>query len=327
MSKIFFDNNIQIKLDIQAKLQSVHSLWVEKYRPLDLDSFIGNDLLKEKAARFIKNNDIPHLLFYGRAGGGKTTLAKMLATNIKCDSMYINSSDENSIDDVRTKFKGFASSVGFADLKILILDEADYLTPNAQAALRSLMETFSSNTRFILTCNYPEKIIDPILSRCQTFELVPPSKKGIAKHIRNILIAENIKFELDDMAFLINAYYPDIRKILNNAQLQCVDNVLTVNQQAIVDSDYKLKILEILKDTSKSKKDAFKEIRQILADNSVSDFTDVYKLLYDSVDDFALGSIAPAILILSEMEYKSVFVVDKEINFMSTIIQILDTIK
>jgi len=323
----FFECDVNVKINTEMETRQNHSLWVEKYRPVTLDTFIGNDLIKEKVERYIKTNDIPHLLFYGRAGGGKTTLAKMLATNIKCDTMYINASDENSIDDVRTKIKGFASSVGFADLKILILDEADYLTPNAQAALRSLMETFSSNARFILTCNYPEKIIDPIVSRCQVFELIPPSKKGIAKHIRDILIKENIKFELDDMAFLINAYFPDIRKILNNAQLQCVDNVLTVNQKAIVDSDFKLKILEILKDKSKEKKAAFKEIRQILADNSVSDFTDVYKLLYNSIDDFALGNIAPVILILSEMQYKSAFIVDKEINFMSTIIQVLDIIK
>jgi len=323
----FFDDNIEEKVSNEIESRKSHTLWVEKYRPVTLDTFIGNELVKEKTAQYIKTNDVPHLLFYGRAGGGKTTLAKMLATNIKCDTKYINASDENSIDDVRTKVKGFASAIGFTDLKILILDEADYLTPNAQAALRSLMETFSSNTRFILTCNYPEKIIDPIVSRCQVFELVPPSKKDIAKHVGNILIKENIKFELPDLAFLINAYYPDIRKIINNAQLQSVEGAMSINQKAIVDSDYKLKILEILKDKAKVKKDAFKEIRQILADNQVSDFTDVYKLLYDNVDDFALGSIALIILILSEMEYKSVFVVDKEINFMSTIIQILDKIK
>jgi len=323
----FFETNIEENIEQQKFERSSHTLWCERYRPVQLDTFIGNELIKEKVAEYIDKNDLPHLLFYGRAGGGKTTLAKILATNLNCDTKYINASDENSIDDVRTKVKGFASTTGFKDLKILILDEADYLTPNAQAALRNLMETFSKNTRFILTCNYPEKIIDPIISRCQAFELIPPSKKEIAKHIASILSKESIKFEPTDLKFLIDAYYPDIRKMINNAQLQSVDGTLKVNQKSIIDADYKLKVLDILKDKSKDKKTSFKEIRQILADNSISDFTDVYKLLYDAIDDFALGNLAPVILILSEMEYKSAFVVDKEINFMSAIIQILDKIK
>ena len=323
----FFDDNIEENIEIEKTNRQSHTLWCERYRPVTLDTFIGNELVKSKAADYILKNDLPHLLFHGRAGGGKTTLAKILAMNLKCDVKYINASDENSIDDVRTKVKGFASTTGFRELKVLILDEADYLTPNAQAALRNLMETFSRDTRFILTCNYPEKIIDPIISRCQVFELVPPSKKEIAKHVASILSKESIKFEPSDLAFLINAYYPDIRKMINNAQMQSIDGSLKMNQKSIIDADYKLKVLEILKDKTKDKKIAFKEIRQILADNSISDFTDVYKLLYDAIDDFALGNIAPVILILSEMEYKSAFVVDKEINFCSAIIQILDKVK
>ncbi len=323
----FFETNIKENIEQQKSERNSHTLWCEKYRPIQLDTFIGNELVKDKATEYISKNDLPHLLFHGRAGGGKTTLAKILATNINCDYKYINASDENSIDDVRTKVKGFASATGFKDLKILILDEADYLTPNAQAALRNLMETFSKDTRFILTCNYPEKITNPIISRCQVFELIPPSKKEIAKHIATILSKESVKFEPADLKFIVDAYYPDIRKIINNSQMQSVDGVLKVNQKSIIDADYKLKILEILKDKTKDKKNSFKDIRQILADNSISDFTDVYKLLYDSIDDFALGNIATVILILSEMEYKSAFVVDKEINFMAAIIQILDKIK
>ena len=323
----FFDDNIEENIEKEKSNRESHSLWCEKYRPITLDTFIGNEHILDKAADYIVRNDLPHLLFHGRAGGGKTTLAKILAMNLNCDVKYINASDENSIDDVRTKVKGFASTTGFRALKILILDEADYLTPNAQAALRNLMETFSRDTRFILTCNYPEKIIDPIISRCQVFELVPPSKKAIAKHVASILSKEGVKFEPADLAFLINAYYPDIRKMINNAQLQSIDGELKMNQKSIIDSDYKLKVLEILKDKTKDKRVAFKEIRQILADNSISDFTDVYKLLYDAIDDYALGNIAPVIIILSEGEYKSAFCVDKEISFMSTIIQILDKIK
>ena len=131
-----------------------HSLWVEKYRPKDLSTYIGNEHLKSKVKVYLESEDVPHLLLYGRAGTGKTTLAKIITGNIDCDTMYINASDENSVDAVRVKIRQFASSVGFKDLKVIILDEADYLTPNAQAALRNLMETFSKHTRFILTCNY-----------------------------------------------------------------------------------------------------------------------------------------------------------------------------
>ena len=143
-----------------------HSLWVEKYRPTDLSTYVGNEHLKEKVKVYLESEDVPHLLLFGKAGTGKTTLAKIVVNNIDCDYMYINASDENKVDDVRNKIKTFASSVGFKSLKVIILDECDYLTPNAQAALRNLMETFSKLCRFILTCNYVERIIDPIQPRC-----------------------------------------------------------------------------------------------------------------------------------------------------------------
>ena len=164
-----------------------NSLWVEKYRPSSLDTYIGNDHLKSKVSIYLESGDLPHLLLFGRAGTGKTTLAKLLVKNIECDYLYINASDENNVDTVRTKVKNFASTIGFKDLKIIILDECDYITPNAQAALRNLMETFSRHCRFILTCNYVERIIDPIQSRCQSFQIVPPSKKEVAVHLSNIL--------------------------------------------------------------------------------------------------------------------------------------------
>ena len=143
-----------------------HSLWVEKYRPTSLETYIGNEHLKSKVSVYLESGDLPHLLLYGKAGTGKTTLAKLLVNNIECDYMYINASDENSVDTVRNKVRGFASTMGFKDYKIIILDECDYITPNAQAALRNLMETFSKHCRFILTCNFVERIIDPIQSRC-----------------------------------------------------------------------------------------------------------------------------------------------------------------
>ena len=165
-----------------------HYLWVEKYRPDSLNTYIGNEHLKEKVKIYLESEDVPHLLLYGKAGTGKTTLAKIITNNIECDCLYINASDENNVDNVRNKIKTFASSIGFKPLKVVILDEADFLTPNAQAALRNLMETFSKHCRFILTCNYVERIIDPIQSRCQSYKIVPPSRKKLHYILRKFLI-------------------------------------------------------------------------------------------------------------------------------------------
>ena len=181
-----------------------NSLWVEKYRPTKLDNYIGNSHLKEKVSNYLKSGDVPHLLFFGKAGTGKTTLAKLIVKSIDCDYMIINASDENNVDTVRNKVKSFASTVGFKDLKVIILDEFDYMTPNAQAILRNLMETFSKHCRFILTCNYVEKIIDPIQSRCQTFQIVPPSKKEVAVQLDKILKSEDIKYDVKDLVPILS---------------------------------------------------------------------------------------------------------------------------
>ena len=169
--------------DDTSNKQVNNSLWVEKYRPQKLSEYVGNEHLKEKVSEYLQSGDVPHLLFFGKAGTGKTTLAKLIVSSINCDYIIINASDERGIDIIRNKVKGFASTVGFKDKKIIILDEFDYMTPDAQAMLRNLMETFSKHCRFILTCNYVEKVIDPIQSRCQTFQIVPPTKKDVAIQI------------------------------------------------------------------------------------------------------------------------------------------------
>ena len=303
-----------------------HGLWVEKYRPSNLDTYIGNEHLKSKVKVYLESGDLPHLLLYGKAGTGKTTLAKILVKNIECDYLYINASDENNVDTVRTKIKTFASTIGFKDLKIVILDECDYITPNAQAALRNLMETFSRHCRFILTCNYVERIIDPIQSRCQSFQIVPPSKKEVAIHLSDILTNENVKFEVDDIATIINGSYPDIRKVINTSQRQVVDGILRMDAREIILNDYKLQILEVLK-SSKSKKETFTEIRQILADAKVTDFADFFRLLYDEVDSYGSGHIAEVILLIAKYEQSDSQVVDKEINSMAMLIEILQEIR
>ena len=302
-----------------------HSLWVEKYRPTTLDTYIGNEHLKSKVSVYLESGDLPHLLLYGKAGTGKTTLAKLLVNNIECDYMYINASDENSVDTVRNKVRGFASTMGFKDYKIIILDECDYITPNAQAALRNLMETFSKHCRFILTCNFVERIIDPIQSRCQSFQVIPPSKKEVALHIHNILKEEGIASKMDDVAGLVNAGYPDIRRVINSCQRQCVDGLLVVDKQSLVESDYKMKLMEIIK--KENKKDAFKGIRKLLADSQVTDFAELYKLMYDEVDSYGTGHIAECILIIAKYQLSDSQVVDKEINAMAMIIELLGVIK
>ncbi len=302
-----------------------HSLWVEKYRPNTLDTYIGNEHLKSKVSVYLESGDLPHLLLYGKAGTGKTTLAKLLVNNIECDYMYINASDENSVDTVRNKVRGFASTMGFKDYKIIILDECDYITPNAQAALRNLMETFSKHCRFILTCNFVERIIDPIQSRCQSFQIIPPSKQEVAKHLHKILVQENVIDKPEDIKILVETGYPDIRRIINSAQRNVVGNQLKLDTSSIIQNDYKLKLVKILE--TQDKKTAFKEIRQLLADNKVTDFADLFRLLYDEVDTWGKGHVAECILIIARYELSDGQVVDKEINAMAMLIELLGVIK
>ena len=300
-----------------------HTIWNEKYRPQTLDTYVGNDTVKATFQQYIDTNDVPHLLLYGDAGSGKTTLAKIVANTIAKDNyIYINASDENSVDTVRDKIKQFASSIGFGGLKLIILDECDYMTPNAQAALRNVIETFSKTTRFILTCNYVDKIIDPIQSRCQIFNIVPPSKKEVASHLVKILDGENVKYEKDSLVTIINQSYPDIRRVINTTQRCVIGGVLKLDETTLVEHNYLSSIVDILK-SSKNKKEKFDGIRQLLADNHVRDFNQMFRYLYDNVDTFANGFVSTIILIIAEAQYKDSFVVDHEINAMAMFIQII----
>ena len=302
-----------------------NTLWVEKYRPTNLDTYIGNEHLKSKVSVYLESGDLPHLLLYGKAGTGKTTLAKLLVNNIECDYIYINASDENNVDTVRTKVKSFASTIGFKDMKVIILDECDYITPNAQAALRNLMETFSKHCRFILTCNYVERIIDPIQSRCQSFQIIPPSRNEVAKHLHNILVEENVMDTPEDIKILVESGYPDIRRVINSAQRNVVNGKLKLDTTSIIQNDYKLKLIKILE--TQDKKTAFKEIRQLLADNQITDFADLFRLLYDEVDGYGKGHVAECILIIARYELSDSQVVDKEINAMAMLIELLGVLK
>ena len=301
---------------------SSHGLWVERYRPQDLSTYVGNEHLKTKVERFLDDGNIPHLLLYGRAGGGKTTLAKIIVNNTECDYLYINASDERNIDLVRDKLKTFASSVGFKPMKVVILDEADYLNVNsAQPALRNLMETFSAHCRFILTCNYVEKIIDPIQSRCQTYKIVPPSKKEVAVHAKNILEKEDITFDLDDLALVVTAGYPDMRKVINELQRMSIDGKLSVDKDGMIHNEFKLQFLDAIRNG-----ESLGTIRKMVADSNFTEYTELYRLLYDEVESFGVDKMPEIIADISKGSYQDVLVVDKEINFIATVSNILGRI-
>jgi DNA polymerase III delta prime subunit len=302
-----------------------HSLWTEKYRPSKLVDYVGNEHLKSKVEGYLETGEIPHLLLYGKAGTGKTTLAKLIIKSIECDYMIINASDENNVETVRNKVKNFASSMGFKPFKIIILDEFDYMTPGAQAILRNLMETFSAHCRFILTCNYVEKVIEPIQSRCQTFQIVPPTKKDVAMQISKILKSEEIEFEVKDLVPIIDAAYPDIRKVINTCQLNSNKGKLQVDVQNLLENDYKNKIVDILK-SKDDKRNKYMKVRQALIDSKVTDFTDLYTMLYDKVDEYGGENTSNVILLLGDGVSKSAVAIDKEIPAAATLIQILNII-
>jgi DNA polymerase III delta prime subunit len=285
-----------------------NTLWVEKFRPATLDGYVGNEHIIEKVKLYLESGDVPHLLFYGQAGTGKTTLAKIIANNIDADVMYINASDENNIETVRTKIKNFASTVGFRRWKICILDEADYMT------------------RFILTCNYVEKIIDPIQSRCQVFAIEPPSKAEVAKRIVSILTDSNVEFDKKDLVTVVNSGYPDIRRILNSCQRQVINGTLKIDNASLIQANYMTKIVELLAQPD-SKKEAFTQIRQLIADSKVRDFTSLYKFLFDEVDNYAKGHVASVILILAEAQYQDSFAIDKELHVMSMMVKLINELK
>ena len=214
-----------------------HTLFTEKYRPDTLEGYIGNDDFKSSLQQWIDTNDVPHLLLCGGAGTGKTTAAKLIVNNINCDYVYINCSDENGIDTIRDKVKSFASAASFKPQKVVIMDEADFLTINAQAALRNVIETFSLTTRFIFTCNYVERIIDPIQSRTIVFELTPPSMQDVAFKCVEILNLEGVTYTKADIVRIVKQTYPDIRKTLNllqssikNGDLQQSREITNFNQ-------------------------------------------------------------------------------------------------
>jgi DNA polymerase III delta prime subunit len=303
--------------------KKTHTILNEKYRPDTLEGYICKEEDKTKLQEYIDLQDIPHLLFAGKPGSGKTTIAKILVNNINCDYLYINATDERSIDVMRDKVGAFASAGSFKPLKIVILDEATHILQASQVILLNMMETFSLTTRFILTGNYPERLIEPLRSRLQDFDLVPPTKKAIAKHVSEILTKEEISHTPGDIVTIVNRFYPDFRKIINNCQKYTVDKTLKLDTLSNTDDEYKEKILIELK--TKSSK-TFNNIRQIIANSEVDDFSDLFRFLFDKLSEYASGSEGEVIIAIEEYQYHSNFRIDSEINIMALISKIIKTI-
>ena len=285
---------------------SKHTLFVEKYRPDTIDGYIGNEHFIADLQKWITEGNLPNLLLYGSPGTGKTTAAKLIVKNIQCDFIYINCSDENGIDTIRETVKQFASAATFQPIKVVILDEADFLTINAQAALRNIIESFSGNTRFIFTCNFVERIIEPLQSRLTLYELSSPPIKQVARHLASVLDKESIVFDNKDLSIIVKKTYPDIRRALNTIQGSIRRDTLVV--ESLGEANYPQQISNAL-----DKKEAFATIRQIVADNNIKDFNNLYRMLFDKYDD------PEFIITIAEYQFQSVTAPDKEINFMGCI--------
>jgi replication factor C small subunit len=303
-------------------MKNNHTLWVERYRSKTLEQYIGNDAVKSRISDCITTNDIPHFIFAGTAGTGKTTLAKLIVGNIKCDYLYLNASDENGIDVIRDKVKGFASSASFNPIKVVILDEADFLTQPAQAALRNIIEEYSLNTRFILTCNYIERLIEPLQSRCEIHRLTPPSKGEVAKHVcTNVLDNEGVSYDIKDVAQVIKQHYPDIRSIIKNLQAGTKENKFTFTEANI---NWCNQIIAVLQ---KPNKDSWTVMRQIVLDAQVDDYQPLIEHLFENINVYGKGYEAEITIELDEAQWRSRAVPDKEINIAALLSKILTILK
>jgi DNA polymerase III delta prime subunit len=299
-----------------------NTLYVERFRPTELKYYVGNENVKDTIQKYLDQGDIQNFIFYGPAGTGKTTLAKIIVKNLDCDYLYINASDENGIDTIREKVKGFASAASWKGIKVVILDEADFITIQGQAALRNVIESFSRSTRFILTCNFIERIIDPLQSRCHTLKIVPPTKMDVYNHLTWILTDQlNVSYEQDDIKNLIVKYYPDMRKMLNVIQMSVKDDAVVLDGTVLTSNNY---IKDVLKELAGGKK--WLTIRQIIADSNVKDFEELYRNLFEYAPKYAPGKEGSIAIILNEHLYQANFRIDKEINVMSAIAKIIEVL-
>jgi DNA polymerase III delta prime subunit len=305
-------------------------LWVEKYRPQTIDECILPKNLKETFKQFIQTGELPNFLFCGTAGVGKTTVAKALCNEVGAEYLLINGSEESGIDVLRTKIKSFASTVSLTDSKkVIILDEADYLNPNStQPALRAFIEEFSNNCRFIFTCNYKNRIIEPLHSRCSVidFKIENAEKQEIAaaffKRTINILTKENIVADQKVVAELVTKHFPDWRRVLNELQRYSVSGKIDAGILVNMTEDSFKDLLKNMKDKN------FTEVRKWVAKNGDSETINIFRQLYDTASiHLEPASIPQLVLILADYQYKAAFVADHELNLMAALTEVMSSCK
>lgn len=301
-------------------------LWVERYRPQTIDECILPESLKQTFREYIEAGELPNFLFHGTAGVGKTTVARALCNEIGAEYMFINGSDESGIDVLRTKIRGFASSVSLTDAKkVVILDEADYLNPNStQPALRSFIEEFANNCRFIFTCNFKNRIIEPLHSRCAVidFKIAGTDKKEIAgqffKRVISILKSENIDFDPKVVAELVQKHFPDYRRIINELQRYSVSGKIDSGILVNLSGESYKQLYKLMKEKN------FTEVRKWVATNSDGDTVRIFRELYDHASSIVEpASIPQLVLILADYQYKASFVADHELNLMACLTEIM----
>lgn len=301
-------------------------LWTEKYRPITVQDYVfKDDDQRNQVQRWVDDKSIPHLLFSGAPGVGKTTLAKILIQSLEIDDydvLEINASRENSVDHVREKITGFVQTMPFGDFKVVLLDEADYISPNGQAALRGVMEMYHSSARFILTCNYPNKIIPALHSRCQGFHIERVDLTEFTARVATVLVTENVEFDLDTLDSYVRTTYPDLRKCLNICQMNSTSGKLlppSGDEGGI--KEWRLEVVNLFKQGK------ITEARKLLCKNTrPDDMEELFRWMYDNLDFWGNTERAQdrAIVIIRDGLVNNSFVADPEINLSATLIQLAD---
>ena len=300
-------------------------LWVEKYRPKKVEDYVFRDNAQHKQVEsWIKEGSIPHLLLSGAAGIGKTTLARVLCKELNIeefDVLEINASRENNVETVRDKIINFVQMIPFGPFKVVLLDEADYLTPNAQAILRGVMETYSSTSRFILTCNYPNRIIPALHSRCQGYHVEKTDQTEFTARVATILMTEDVEFDLDTLDTYVKSTYPDLRKCINIVQQNVTeDNTLaTPTSGDSGGADYKIAMVELFK------KGKIQEARKLLCGKArPEEMEDIYRWMYDNLELFGDSDEKKdqALLVIKQGLVDHTLIADAEINLAATLVKL-----